>query len=71
MREAENNPNVHSYSSSSVMHYSSNGGDGGQPKMYHATTSTRKAPGGVSDLSLLVFCSACFLVVNELVIISR
>ena len=48
MQGAESNSNAHCFSSSSVMHYSS-GGDGRQPKVYQATTSTRKGPGGVSD----------------------
>ena len=40
-------PNTHMYSSSSVMSYS-NTGDGA-PKVYQASTSTRKAPGGVKE----------------------
>ena len=38
----------HSFCSSSVMHYSSTGGEGGRPRVYHATSSTRQA-GGVSE----------------------
>ena len=49
MQQAGSHPNTHSYSSSSVMHYSSGGGEGIQPRMYQATTSTRQAPGGVSS----------------------
>ena len=55
MQMAANNPNAHTYSSSSVMHYSSFGGEGGQPKVYHATTSTRQAPGGVRKTLILHF----------------
>lgn len=40
------NPNMHSFSQSTVMSYSSVG-PGGQPQMYQATTSTKTAPGGV------------------------
>ena len=36
----------HCFSSSTVMHYSSDG-RGGQPHVYQATSSTRQAPGGV------------------------
>lgn len=43
-----NNPTSHSYSSSTVMSYSNNGVD--EPKYYHATSSTRKAPGGVNEM---------------------
>jgi len=42
-----NNPNAHTFSSSTVMSYSS-GGDGSQPQMYRASKSTRTGPGGVS-----------------------
>ena len=40
-----NDPNTYSFSSSSVMSYSSDGH--GQPKYFQATKSTKKAPGGV------------------------
>ena len=40
-----NDPNTYSFSSSSVMSYSSDGQ--GQPKYFQATKSTKKAPGGV------------------------
>ena len=53
MQTAANDPNAHTFSSSSVMHYSSNGGQGGQPKVYHASTSTRQAPGGVRPSHLV------------------
>ncbi|XP_064384708.1 myeloid leukemia factor 1-like [Halichondria panicea] len=43
----QSSPNGHCYSSSSVMHYSS-GGNGGQPRVYHATSSTRQA-GGIKE----------------------
>ncbi|XP_068753390.1 myeloid leukemia factor 1-like isoform X1 [Montipora capricornis] len=42
-----NNPNMYSYSSSSVMSYSSDGQ--GQPKYFQATKSTKRAPGGVRE----------------------
>nr|CAD7569416.1 unnamed protein product [Timema californicum] len=42
-----NNPNVHSFSSSSVMTMT-NGPDG-QPQVYQASSSTRTAPGGVKE----------------------
>ena len=44
----ESDPNVHSYSSSSVMTFSSDGG-GGRPRVYQASSSTRAGPGGVSE----------------------
>lgn len=40
-----NNPNTYSYSSSSVMSYSNDGL--GEPKVFQATKSTKRAPGGV------------------------
>ena len=39
------NPNTYSYSSSSVMSYSNDGR--GEPKVFQATKSTKRAPGGV------------------------
>uniref|UniRef100_T1J0V6 Myeloid leukemia factor n=1 Tax=Strigamia maritima TaxID=126957 RepID=T1J0V6_STRMM len=42
-----NDPNCHSYSSSSYVTYST-GGDG-QPQIYQASASTRSAPGGVKE----------------------
>ena len=39
------NPNAYSYSSSSVMSYSNDGR--GEPKVFQATKSTKRAPGGV------------------------
>ena len=53
MQVAANDPNAHTFSSSSVMHYSSSGGESGQPKVYHATSSTRQAPGGVRPCNLI------------------
>ena len=44
-----NDPNTYSYSSSSVMSYSSDGR--GEPKYFQASKSTKKAPGGVSTAS--------------------
>ncbi len=46
MNAMANDTNNHSYSSSTVMSFSSNGNE--PPKYYHATTSTKNAPGGVS-----------------------
>ena len=46
-----NDPNTFSYSSSSVMSYSSDGR--GEPKYFQASKSTKKAPGGVSNVNLL------------------
>ncbi|KAG1681238.1 Myeloid leukemia factor 2 [Nymphon striatum] len=43
-----NDPNCHSYSSSSVMTYTMDGN--GRPKVYQATSSTRSAPGGVKEI---------------------
>ncbi|XP_064642952.1 myeloid leukemia factor 2-like [Lineus longissimus] len=45
--QMHNNPNCHSYSSSTVMSYSNTGN--GEPKMYQASSSTRTAPGGVKE----------------------
>ena len=45
-----NDPNTFSYSSSSVMSYSSDGR--GEPKYFQASKSTKKAPGGVSNVNL-------------------
>ncbi|XP_022099945.1 myeloid leukemia factor 2-like [Acanthaster planci] len=42
-----NSPDVHSFSHSSFTSYSSDGN--GAPKVYQATSSTRKAPGGVKE----------------------
>lgn len=39
------NPNTYSYSTSSVMSYSNDGR--GEPKVFQATKSTKRAPGGV------------------------
>lgn len=41
------NPNLHSYSSSSVMTYTTD--EHGRPQVYQATSSTRSAPGGVKE----------------------
>ncbi|XP_034025216.1 myeloid leukemia factor 1 [Thalassophryne amazonica] len=41
-------PNCHSFSSSSVMTYSKVGDD--TPKVFHATSSTRHAPGGIKEI---------------------
>ncbi|RMX53053.1 hypothetical protein pdam_00014589 [Pocillopora damicornis] len=41
------NPNTYSYSSSSVMSYSNDGR--GEPKVFQATKSTKRAPGGVKE----------------------
>ncbi|KAM9812338.1 myeloid leukemia factor 1-like isoform X2 [Syngnathus typhle] len=40
-------PNAHSFSSSSVMTYSKVGNE--PPKVFHASSSTRQAPGGVKE----------------------
>ncbi|XP_072036618.1 myeloid leukemia factor 2-like isoform X4 [Amphiura filiformis] len=42
-----NDPNSHSYSSTSVMSYSNTGE--GAPKVYQASSSTRQVPGGVKE----------------------
>jgi len=42
-----NNPNCHSFSSSSVMTYTTD--ESGQPQVYQASSSTRTAPGGVKE----------------------
>ena len=42
-----NDPNAHTFSSSTVMSYSS-GGAGSQPQVYRASKSTSTGPGGVS-----------------------
>ena len=47
-----NDPNSYSYSSSSVMSYSNDGS--GEPQYFHATSSQRNAPGGVSHFLLRV-----------------
>lgn len=47
-----NDPNCHSYSSSSVVSYSM--GEDGSPKVYQASSSTRTAPGGVSAISKMI-----------------
>lgn len=41
------NPNCHSYSSSSVMTYTTD--ESGRPQVYQASSSTRTAPGGVKE----------------------
>ena len=43
-----NDPNAHTFSSSTVMSYSS--GPDGQSQLYRASKSTRTGPGGVSRL---------------------
>ena len=50
-----NNPNAHTFSSSTVMSYSS-GGDGQQPQVYRASKSTRTGPGGVSVVIVVWMC---------------
>ena len=54
----------HGFSSSSttVMHYSSDG-HGGSPHVYHATSSTRQGPGGVRVCVSVCVC-VCSLVVR-------
>jgi len=42
-----NNPNCHSFTSSSVMTYTTD--ETGRPQIYQASSSTRTAPGGVSE----------------------
>lgn len=42
------NPNAHSFSSASVMTYTT--GEDGKPKIYQASKSTRMAPGGVKEV---------------------
>lgn len=44
---AEGNPNTYSFSSSSVMSYQNDGKS--KPKIYQATSSTRRAPGDVKE----------------------
>ncbi|XP_003384339.1 PREDICTED: myeloid leukemia factor-like [Amphimedon queenslandica] len=39
----------HSYSQSTVMHFSSTNGRDGQPQIYQASSSTRCAPGGIKE----------------------
>lgn len=41
-----------SYSSSTVMQFSSMTGPDGKPQIYQASSSTRRAPGGVSFITL-------------------
>jgi len=63
----QNDPNSHSYMQSSVMTYSNTGQ--GAPKVYQATSATRQAPGGVSQINychpvvgslvLLYVCTTC------------
>ena len=48
MHRMRSHPNAEVFSSSSVMTYSSTG-DGSRPKIYQATTSTRRAPGQVKE----------------------
>jgi len=47
MGKMRNDPNVHSFSSSSVMTYQNDGKS--KPKVYQATSSTRRAPGDVRE----------------------
>ncbi|CAH1772362.1 unnamed protein product [Owenia fusiformis] len=47
MMDLQNDPNCHSFSSSSVMTYSNTGN--GQPEIYQASTSRTTAPGGVRE----------------------
>lgn len=47
MSSVQNNPNCHSFSSSTVMTMSS--GPNGQPQVYQASSTTRAAPGGVKE----------------------
>lgn len=42
-----NNPNCHSFASSSVMTYTTD--ESGRPQVYQASSSTRTAPGGVKE----------------------
>lgn len=44
---ADSDPNMHSFSSSSVMTYSNDGKS--EPKYYQASTSTRRAPGHIRE----------------------
>ena len=60
MHRMRSDPNAEVFSSSSVMTYSSTG-DGSRPKIYQATTSTRRAPGQVC-LSLCVSVCVCVCV---------
>ena len=56
-----NNPNAYSYSSSSVMSYSSDGRS--EPKYFQASKSTKRAPGGVSlCLSVCLFVYLFYVV---------
>lgn len=45
--QMSNNPNCHSFSSSSVMTYTTD--ESGRPQVYQASSSTRTAPGGVKE----------------------
>ncbi|XP_047105730.1 myeloid leukemia factor isoform X2 [Schistocerca piceifrons] len=47
-----NNPNCHSFSSSTVMTMSS--GPDGKPQVYQASSSTRTAPGGIKEVKKTV-----------------
>lgn len=47
MQQMQNDPNSHCYTQSSVMSYSNDGQ--GQPLVYQASKSTRKAPGGIKE----------------------
>ena len=52
-RAVESGHHPQTYSHSTMMHYSSSSNEnGGQPQMYHATSSTVTGPGGVSIASV-------------------
>ena len=55
MHRMRSHPNAEVFSSSSVMTYSSTG-DRSRPKIYQATTSTRRAPGQVCLCVCLCVC---------------
>ncbi|EDV23838.1 uncharacterized protein TRIADDRAFT_64011 [Trichoplax adhaerens] len=56
-RNLERNANCHTFSSSSIMTYSSNGGDG-QPQIYQASSSTHSLPNGIKKIRRTVKDSA-------------
>ena len=56
MHRMRSDPNAEVFSSSSVMTYSSTG-DGSRPKIYQATTSTRRAPGQVCLCVCVCVCA--------------
>jgi len=58
-----NNPNAHTFSSSTVMSYAS-GGVGSQPQVYRASKSTRTGPGGVSGIKNLIHQNYVFIMIN-------